>query len=431
MNTKLKQLIISLLNGLARKHIARFKPVVVAVTGSVGKTSAKEAIVAVLSARKRVRGNVGNFNSDYGVPLTILGNFKESDLKPISRDGGGASSGAKMRLFGRAIIVGLLRLAFGSKSRYPEILVLEYAADKPGDLNHLIGIAKPNISVVTAVGEIPVHVEFYPSPEHVAKEKAKIIEALPASGLAVLNGDELRVAVMNQKTRAASLSYGFAEHNDIRIIDFENKIEHRDGMLHPIGITFKLGYDGAFVPVRINGSLGPAQAYAAGAAAAVGLAFNFNLVDISQALAYYKPPAQRMQFLKGKNGTTLIDDSYNASPLSMQSAIETVKDIKAPRKVAIIGDMRELGEFSGQAHKTIGELASKVFDVVIAVGAHATAYAEAAAKSRIAKKNIAYVVQVEDIVEKLPEHLKEGDLVLIKASHSIHLEKAAAALKAE
>ncbi len=431
MQKKLKVLLTSIINWLAHKTIAKFKPVVIGVTGSVGKTSTKEAIFAILEKKKRARCNVGNFNSEYGVPLTVLGDWTEKELEVISRDvTNPPTAGQKVLFFSRIIITSSFRLAFGWKKLYPEVLVLEYAADKSGDLSYLTKIVKPNISVVTAVGDIPVHVEFYPTAEAVAKEKAHLVEALPASGLAVLSGDELRVSVMAQKTRATSLTFGFAENCDVRIIDFENKIENKDGILKPTGIVFKLGYDGAFVPVRINGTLGYSQAYSAAAAACVGLAFNLNLVDVSEALAYYKPPHSRMQFLPGINKSTIIDDSYNASPLSLRLAIETVKEIKAARKIAIIGDMLELGSFSVPAHKEIGALAAKIFDVIIAVGPQAKYYADAASKARIAKKNCMYVENVSAL-QNIGEFIKPGDLVLVKASHGIHLSKAVSALRAQ
>ena len=250
-----------------------------------------------------------------------------------------------------------------------------------------------------------------------------------ASGLAILNGDENRVSIMQQKTRATALTFGFAENCDVRIIDFENKVENKDGVLKPIGITFKLGYEGAFVPVRINGTLGKAQAYAAAAAACVGLAFNMNLVDIAEQLIQFKPPAQRLQFLKGINESIIIDDSYNASPLSMKMAIETVHSIKAKRKVAIIGDMLELGEFAKEAHKEIGALAGKVFDVVVGVGSESAVYASEALKARLAKKNSISVLTVEEILPQLATIITPGDLVLIKASHGVHLNRAVEAVR--
>ena len=422
------------LNSLATRTLSKFKPTVVAVTGSVGKSSTKEAIYSVLSAYHKVRKNVGNFNGELGLPITILGDWSAADLQVIARDSKNVSPVKKALFFLRVVLISMARLSLPRAlvryvGGYPEILVLEYAADKPGDLKYLVEVAKPHIGVLTAVGDIPVHVEFYDSPEAVLREKARVIEAIAASGLAVLNGDEERVLSTAEKTRATALTFGFDKSCDVRVADFENKLEMIDGMLRPIGITFKLGFENSFVPVRMSGTLGKTQAYAAAAAACVGMAFNLNLVQIAEALAYHRVPDQRMRFLPGVHRSTIIDDCYNASPLSMRSAIETVAGIKAKRKVAVIGDMRELGEWSRQAHREIGELAGKTFDVLVAIGPESKIYAELALKQRFSKKNVVHVQKVEDVLPQLRDVIKEGDLVLIKASHSIGLSKAVAALQ--
>lgn len=419
-----------LLNWLAKATVKKFKPVVVAVTGSVGKTAAVQAISSVLSLRKRVRHSGAHDLRGYAVQLAVLTDRRPKHFVTPAQeevqDEGGALGNATLL---RVIVVSFFRLLFGWKGLYPEVLVLEYAAEKPGDINLLTTIVKPTIAVVTAIGEVPAHVAAYQSPEAVIREKGILIEALAASGLAILNGDENRVSVLQQKTRATSLTFGFSENCDVRIIDFENKVENRDGALKPIGITFKLGYDGAFVPVRINGTLGRSQAYAAAAAACVGLAFNMNLVDISEQLATNIPSTQWLRFYKGINESIVVDDSHNATPLSMQMAIETVQGIKAKRKVAILGDMPELGDFSKDAHKEMGILVGKVFDVVVAVGPASAVYATEALKAKVAKKNSIAVAAVDEILPRLAEIIKPGDLVFVKGPHGIQLSKAVEALR--
>ena len=430
----LRQLQLTL-NSLAQRTLARFRPTVVAVTGSVGKSSTKEAIFAVVSPFKRSRRSLGNFNGELGVPLTILGDWSLAQLAVIGRDVTVVpTTTQKILFFLRVILTSMARLAVPRRvaelfARYPQVLVLEYAADKPGDIAYLVDIARPNIGIITAVGSVPVHVEFYDSPEAVLREKSRLIEAVVASGLAVLNADEQQVANVQEKTRATALTFGMSEKADMRIMDFENKVEVIGGILRPTGITFKLAYDGAIVPVRIGGTLGPAQAYAAAAAACVGLAFNLNLVQIVDALSYYQPPAQRMRFLAGIKHATLIDDTYNASPLSMRLAVETVRSIKAKRKVGIVGDMRELGDFSKAAHRELGELMAKTFDVLVAVGPASAVYAELALKHRFGKKNVWQAKTVDEILPRLRDIIEEGDLVMIKASHSVGLQKAVVLLQ--
>jgi UDP-N-acetylmuramoyl-tripeptide--D-alanyl-D-alanine ligase len=138
-----------------------------------------------------------------------------------------------------------------------------------------------------------------------------------------------------------------------------------------------------------------------------------------------------MQFLKGKQNSIIIDDSYNASPLSMMNAIETVKAIKIKRKVAIVGDMKELGQFSEQAHKTIGANLAKVFDVIIAVGPESIQYAEAGKKAKLAKKNVIHVATIDEALGQIGNLIKSSDLILVKGSHSTNLSKAVEALRDE
>lgn len=400
-NFFLKQL-QKIVKTLARLTIARFHPTIIGVTGSVGKTSTKEAIYAVLSSVYKTRRNLANLNNEIGLPLTILGNY--------------SNSGGFFFWLG-AIIAALIRLLFGG---YPKFLVLEYAADRPGDLTYLLEIARPTISVVTAIGDIPVHVEFYENVEMVAREKSRLVETLTSTGTAILNADDERVLAMAAKTRAKIITYGFSEKANVRITNLETHIETINDLARPTGISFKLSYGGIVVPIRLSDTAGKPQAYAAAAAACAGIISKMNFVQIANALAEYKPLSQRMNFLNGIRNSLLVDDSYNASPLSVAAAIETIKSLPAMRKVAILGDMRELGKFSKQAHQTVGKMAREVFDVVVAVGQ----------ESKVMDADYWF----SDAASALPpikQLIKEGDLILVKASHSIGLEKIVDALRKE
>lgn len=399
---KLQSYLQRVVRQLAIWTIRKYKPGVVAVTGSVGKTSAKEAIYAVLKASRPVRKSGGNFNNELGVPLSILGDWQEISGKYF---------------WAKVILLSLVRLVF--RFRYPDILVLEYAADRPGDLKYLLDIARPQIGVVTAIGDIPVHVEFFSGPEAIAREKAKIVEALPVNGVAVLNHDDQSVLEMRQRTRGHVMTMGFSNDAEVRISSFENRMEN----WLPAGISFKLHYGGSFVPVRLDGCFGKAQAYAAATAACVGLVFGLNLVKISEALQEYQAPPRRMKLVPGIKQTFIIDDTYNASPLAMHAAIDTVKELKAKRKMAVLGDMLEIGKYTPEAHETIGNLAGKNFDLLVTVGARAKFIAEAAAAAGLAKKNIYSFDTAEEAAPKVQELMRKGDLILIKASRAIGLDK--------
>jgi len=393
---------------LAILTLKKYQPGIIAVTGSVGKTSTKEAIFAVLKDSRFVRANHGNFNNEIGLPLTILGDYTQISGKMF---------------WVKVILMAVLRLIL--RLKYPEILILEYAADKPGDIKNLLEVARPQIGVVTAVGDIPAHVEFYSGADAVAREKSKILEALPSTGFAVLNIDDKYVADMKSRTKAYVMTYGFGDDAAIQITNFENRVENGK----PEGISFKLNYGGSFVPVRIDGCLGKPQAYAAAAGAAVGFAFGLNLVKISEALQSYKSPSQRTTIVPGIKDTFVIDDAYNASPMSMAAAIELVASVKFKRKIAVLGDMLEIGKYTIEAHENIGKLAGETFDILFTVGPRSKFIAEAAHKKGMPAKNIFSFESADDAKVKIQEVIKKGDLILVKGSHAMQLEKVVEEIK--
>ena len=418
MKTKLKELLNNILKLLAKAMVWRYRPGIVGVTGSVGKTSAKHAIAAVLGSERHVRESRGNFNNETGLSLTILGDWKDSELKLFSREyGPGENTLRKAWFMLKVFAVATWKLIF--KGTYPELIILEYGVDKPGDMKYLLEIAKPNIGVVTAVGEIPAHVEFFAGPEFVAREKSRLIEYLPAAGFAVLNYDDQTVMDMRERTRARTITFGFGEGADIRITNFENKFE----LGKFCGIAFKIEYAGSVVPVRLENVFGKAQAYAAASGACAGLIFGINLVKIAEALRGYKPASHRMNLISGIKETWILDDSYNASPMSMHAALDTLKSLKAKRKIVVLGDMLEIGKYTIEAHEAVGKLAAKSADIIVTVGARAKFIADAARKKKTIKKNIISFDTADDARIPVQELLKKGDLVLVKASHAMELEK--------
>ncbi|MDP3015003.1 MAG: UDP-N-acetylmuramoyl-tripeptide--D-alanyl-D-alanine ligase [bacterium] len=437
---KILQLI---LKQLAKLTIWRFQPRVIAITGSVGKTSAKEAIYAVLSAsggknHRRVRKSEGNLNNELGVPLAIIGEWKEEELKLVSRDTPSGKKKIRKLLFWlKVIFYGLAQSLFLKKSVYPEILILEYAADRPGDIKELLEIAKPYIGIITAIGEIPVHIEFFSGPEAIVREKARVVENLSANGFAVLNFDNEAIINMKERTRAKIITFGFNEGADVKISGFDyaqtNANSQRESALSPresawreapMGVSFKIEYAGSFVPVVLKNVFGKAQAYAAAVAACVGLIFDLNLVEISEALSInYRPAKGRMNLLKGIKDTYIINDAYNASPISMEEALTTLGDLSAERKIAVLGDMLELGKYSVEAHESIGRLAGKIVDVLITVGPRAKFIAESAEAVGLDKNKILSFDTTTEACRAVQDLIKKGDLILIKASRAIGLEE--------
>lgn len=421
MKELVKKIIVWKLTFVAKMYLRRYKPQIVAITGNVGKTSTKEAIAVVLSKIKRIRSGKGNLNNEFGVPLTIVGNWADDYYE------------AENTLFFwiRVLFVSFFGLFF--QWNYPEILVLEYGADKPGDIKRLVNKFKPHISVITAVGEVPVHVEYFSGADAVAREKGRLIEALLASDFAVLNFDDLAVLEMKERTKAKVLTYGFGEGANIKISNLEFLISNGK----PEGVGFKVNYNDSFVPFKLSGSLGKSQGYAAAAATAVGSIFGMNLVDISEALSEYHGPKGRLKILKGIKNSIIIDDTYNASPLSTHLALETLRDLPATRRIAVLGDMLELGKYSIQAHQEIGNLAGSFVDLLICIGSRAKFIADSAF-NQMSAENIYKFDTSEEAKLKIKELIKNppfgeamGDLILVKGSQGMRMEKIVEEIMAE
>lgn len=395
---------------LAKLTLWRYQPDIVGITGSVGKTSAKEAVRDVLAFSRRVRAPSKSFNNELGIPLTILGEW--------DRAGG-------FWFWVWVVLVGLFRIVV-KNPEYPEVLVLEYGIDHPGDMSYLLSIARPHVGVFTAMGAVPVHVEFFPSPEAVLKEKAKLIAQLPLTGFAVLNADDPRIEELRHQTRARVVTYGFSERADVRVTNLQHAFDGTQ-----VALSLKLTYGGSFVPVRMEGGAGKAQGYATAIGAVVGLVFGMNLVKIAESLTAYRPPAGRFSVVRGIRQSVLIDDTYNASPVAVEEALATLKALRAKRKIAVLGDMLELGKYTLESHEQVGRLAAQVVDLLVTVGLRGKFIAEAAIRAGLSRRSVHPLMHLSDVVEYLQEHLRPGDLVLLKASQGVRLEKVVYEIMAE
>lgn len=389
--------------------LRRYRPFVIAITGSVGKTSAKEAIYAVLRSQhhERVRRTTMNLNTEIGVPLTILG-----------------IEGA-----GKNVVRWMPRLARAAAGvvwspRYPDVLILEMGADRPGDIRYLAELARPNVAVVTAIGEVPVHVEFFAGPRTLAREKARLVEMVRPDGWVVLNFDDLTVLEMRERADVRVLTFGFGEGADVRATAYEIRTREEDnGRAVPEGVSFKIEYGGSIVPVRLTGAFGKGSAYAALAAGAVGIAMKMHLVEISEALAEYIPPPGRMRLSSGIKQTFLIDDSYNASPQAVREALETIADLPARRRIAVLGDMLELGKYAEAAHRAVGEQAAGTVDAFVAVGERMRFAADEAIARGMTQERVKMFSTNAEAGRFVQELLEPGDLVLVKGSRAMHMEE--------
>ena len=295
MKSFFKKIITIILILESRIILKKYKPRIIAVTGSVGKTSTKDVIYSVLANTGHVRRSEKSFNSEIGVPLTILG-CENGWNDPF--------------VWLKNIFEGIELIIF--KSDYPQCLVLEVGADHPGDIKRISKWLSPDIAVITKVSEIPVHVEFFPSPEAVLAEKFSITEYLKKDGILIISADDERLMKAVRDFKQKVLTFGIKNQATVSASNIEMDIKS--------GITFKFNYEGNSIPISIDGVLGNQQVYPTLAGIAVGIAMKLSVSDIVASLSKYVPPRGRMNILKGINGSCIIDDTYNSSPDALHEA---------------------------------------------------------------------------------------------------------------
>ncbi len=409
MKQILKKIIIFIITLEARLVLWRYKPKIVAITGSVGKTSAKDATATVLGQKFFVRKSTKSYNSELGVPLVIIG-VETGWLNPF--------------IWLSNILKGFKLILSPKKLNYPAWLVLEMGVERPGDIDSLVSWIKPDIVVLTALAEIPPHVEFFAGPEELMQEKMKLIKACGNDGFVILNGDDKTLFEAKSKIQAKTITFGFDEENDLKASNYHITFRQENAVEIPEGITFKVDYKGSSVPVRIAGAFGQHHAYAALVALGVGLSQDFNLIGISEALFQYKPPAGRGALIEGIKNTYILDDTYNASPKAVHAALDTLAEIPGTaRKIAVLGDMLELGKYAVQAHKAVGDRVIKVADFIFTVGPRAKFISEEAREQGFDKNKIFEFSTSGEAGKPLQELIQDGDLILIKGSQSMRMEK--------
>ncbi len=410
----MRTIISRILRLLARGIVARYRPRIIGVTGSVGKTTTKEVIAAVLRSRFRVGANPKNLNNEIGLPLAVLGAQDSGYRNPIA--------------WGAIIISALIQLTVRNR-HYPEILVLEYGVDHQGDMDYLLSVAKPEVAVVTAVA--PAHLEFLSTIEAVAREKGKLVAALPLSGTAVLNADDKLVLAMAPRTKARVVSYGLNQA-DVRADNIGVSMGDK-GMVQ--GMSFKLVSGGSSVPVLLCGVVGQPPVAAALAAAAVGINFGMTALEIGEALRTVVFPAGRLRLLLGIKETTLLDDTYNSSPRAAGEALAALASLPkadSARRWAILGDMLELGEQSESLHRQIGEqVVVAGCSYLVTVGERSRDMARGAISRGFAPDHTFHFARAEEAGRFVQDKLQPGDVVLVKGSQGVRCEKVTRELMAE
>ena len=369
---------LTALQSLAASWRQRHDVRVIGVTGSVGKTTAKELISTVLARHYAVLKSEANLNTEIGIPLTLL-NLRAEHQRAV----------------------------------------LELAMYEPGDIALLARITRPTVGVVTNVR--PVHLERVRSFGRIVAAKTELVEALPADGLAVLNGDDSRVAAMATRTRARSVLYGLSEQCGVRATELAgrglNGFSFCLSVSRGVRLQPDIGAGGG--DIQIDCPLpGKHHVYAALAAASVALNEGMPLTEIAAALREAKLDL-RLTVRRGANGSTIIDDSYNASPASMIAALDLLAETQG-RRLALLGHMRELGTAAAEGHTSVGQHAAATCDILFVVGEDARSLADAARNT--GHQDVRWLAAHEDAANELRKELRAGDVCLIKASRTVGLE---------
>lgn len=352
----MKNIVLFLVEFQTKRFLRRHKPKIVAVTGSVGKTSTKLAIATILSTRFRVLSQEGNYNVDVSVPMTIF----DLPMPPVAK----LKSPVEW-------LKQLWYMELKIHRLFPfDVIVLELGTDKPGDVQHFRRYLRPNVAVVTAV--TPEHMEFFKTIDAVAQEELSIANF---SDLIIINRDDINEAFARYVNNSNIDTYGtsgVAEYHYL-IEDFEAGAGFAGKFVSP-------EYDEQQVILQLAGEHNVKAAVAAGV---VGIKLGLSQKEIAEGLAAVRPVPGRMNILKGLLDSTIIDDTYNSSPAAAVAALQTLYLFPSKQKIAILGSMNELGDFSQKAHEEVGAMCDPtLLDWVVTIGADAEKFLAPAAAKR-------------------------------------------------
>ncbi len=398
-----KQCVVWALEKEAKAVLDKFRPKIVAITGSVGKTSTRDTVYTALSKFYLTRKSEKNFNTDIGIPLTIL------DIP---------NAGSSMMGWLRNLLEGLKLIWL--PSHYPEWLVLEVGTDEPGDIEKVTRWLKPDVVVVTRLSEVPVHVENFESPEQLFKEKGNLVKALKKGGTLVLNAEDKNVLNYRNLVEGKIVLYGDSDESNLKAKDYEI-VYSENGT--PRGVTFNIEAGNESASIFLEGTIGRQHVQHVLASLTVCKALGESLSVAGSAFKLHEPTSGRMRLIEGINESEIVDDTYNSSPVAVEEALNSIKDLKSKRKIAVLGDMLELGKYSIEEHKKVGVQVAEVCDELVVVGVRSKFTAEGAIASGLKEKHIHQFGTSTEAGEFLKDFIKEGDVVLVKGSQGMRMEK--------
>ena len=364
---------LTAMQDLARYYLRKVNPTVVGITGSNGKTTTKDMIAAVLSKRFNVHKTQANFNNEIGVPMTIL------EMKPNT-----------------------------------EILVLEMGMDRPGQLHHLSELTHPDVCVITMIGE--AHIEFFGSRDKIADAKMEITDFLREDGEFIYNGDEPLLAERAKKIEQVKATFGFKDDDTVFATKFRSYKHHA---------TFTINNSEQKFSIPMIGKHNVSNAMAA---ISVGHHFGESDEEIAASLSNFTPTANRMEWEKGDVGEDIMSDVYNSNPTAVRAVVTSFGQIEVPadgRRIAVLGDMLELGEKSAELHASLADtLDPQIINEVYLFGDEMKHLYDAL-KSKYGEDNLHYYSpdHMDHMIEDLKNDLKPDDIVVLKGSHGMHLEK--------
>jgi UDP-N-acetylmuramoyl-tripeptide--D-alanyl-D-alanine ligase len=394
-----KKLVIAFLASCAKRKLKHWHPLVIAITGSVGKTTAKEVIATVLSERYHVKKTEGNYNTEIGLPLTILNVKTPGDV------------------WGWPFV--LIRSFLSSfQQDQHDCFVVEMGADKPGDIAYLTTLIHPQIGIVTNVEKVHLAEGQFKDLQDIQKEKSMMIRCLSAEELAILNNDNRYTREMAKMTKAHTLFYGKEKTSHVHLVQWQSTMQ---------GLSFSVQYhDGEYEfssPV-----IGEFFLYAFLPAITVGLYLHIPIEQLQQSIANFSLPKGRFNLIAGINHSMLIDSTYNASPYAVQEAVHAFSQMPARRKILVLGSMNELGQQSAEEHQKLGSYVASFCDILLTVGAEAAHISSSAAR-KVPTLKIHHCGNYHEAVDFLHPLLQKGDLVLLKGSqNNVFLEEMVKAL---
>jgi UDP-N-acetylmuramoyl-tripeptide--D-alanyl-D-alanine ligase len=404
MKEFIKSCVLGWLNFLARVRLKRLKLFLIGVTGSVGKTSAKEAIFTILSSRYPVYRSDKSYNTEFGLPLSILEQ----------------KSGFSSPLKWLGIVFGSLWKAFFAGGKM-QMMVVEMGADKPGDMARLLKLVQPQVGVMTNIKPVHLAEGQFKDLDDIFAEKKKLVESLSEKATAVLNADDPYIVTLRDKPACKKILYGSSELADLRLVDLKSQ---PDGLAFTV--TYKEQVAQGVIPI-----LGAFHVYVVLPAIAVALTQGFTLEEAVTALKSFRLPPGRMTPIPGINDALIIDSSYNASPETVKEALDVLKEMEG-RRIAVLGNMNELGSYTETCHRAIGRYAATRADMLLTVGDLARQTGEEAGNLGMPAEMIRHFDNTKAATEYLKEQVRAGDVILVKGSQNrVRLERLVKALMKE